>query len=106
PGERAERASNDKPDSGNTLNGVSVEDLDAQSAKQLGLPASTKGVVVTDVDPGSQAASSGLKQGDVIQEVNRQPVANAEDFGRAMHKSSGESLLLVNRGGNKLFLAV
>jgi serine protease Do len=103
---KTERASNDSADSDKTLQGVSVQSLDAQTARQLGLPASTKGVVVTDVDPASQAAQSGLKEGDVIQEVNRQPVANAQDFNRAVKKSDGESLLLVNRGGNKLFLAV
>ena len=36
------------------VKGVAVEDLDAQTARQLGLPASTKGVVVTNVDPASQ----------------------------------------------------
>jgi serine protease Do len=103
---KGERASNDSADSDKTLTGVSVEDLNAQTARQLGLPASTKGVVVTEVDPGSQAAASGLKEGDVIQEVNRQAVTNAQDFNRAVKKSEGESLLLVNRGGNKIFLAV
>ncbi len=103
---KVERAANDAPDSDKSLQGVSVESLDAQTAKQLGLPASTKGVVVTDVDPGSQAASSGLKEGDVIQEVNRQAVNNTQDFSHALKQSGGESLLLVNRGGNKVFLAV
>lgn len=103
---KVEKASNDAPDSDKTLQGVAVDTLDAQTARQLGLPASTKGVVVTDVDPASQAASSGLKEGDVIQEVNRQAVTNTQDFNRAVKKSDGESLLLVNRGGNKVFLAV
>ena len=102
---KTERASNDGAPSDKALAGVSVESLDAQTARQLGLPPSTKGVVVTDVDPGSQAAASGLKEGDVIQEVNRQPVTNAQDFKHAL-KADGESLLLVNRGGNRIFLAV
>ena len=103
---KVEKASNDAPDSDKTLQGVAVDTFSAQTARQLGLPASTKGVVVTDVDPASQAASSGLKEGDVIQEVNRQAVTNTQDFNRAVKKSDGESLLLVNRGGNKVFLAV
>jgi serine protease Do len=69
------------------------------------LPAGTKGVVVTEVDPGSPAASAGLQEGDVIQEVNHRPVTSSDDLSRALHKS-GESLLLVNRDGNKLYLAV
>jgi serine protease Do len=106
PGEKLEKASLDQDHSDSALKGVAVEDLDAQTARQLGLPGSTKGVVVTNVDPASQAAASGLKEGDVIQEVNRKPVTNSEEFASALHKSEGESLLLVNRGGNKLFLAV
>jgi serine protease Do len=106
PGEKVAKASTGEESTNTSLEGVSIENLDAQSARQLGLPASTKGVVVTEVDPASPAASAGLKEGDVIQEVNRQPVANSDDFDHAVKKSDGESLLLVNRAGNKLFLAV
>ena len=70
--------------SSSVLSGVSVEDLDAQSSKELGLPANAQGVVVTNVDPASPAAEAGLRRGDVIQEVNRKPVKNTSDFERAM----------------------
>jgi serine protease Do len=106
PGEKLAKAGAESEDRDASLQGVSVEDLDARTARQLGLPASTKGVVVTEVDPASQAASAGLKEGDVIQQVNRQPVESASDFARAVKKSSGASLLLVNRAGNEMFLAV
>ena len=106
PGEKVAKAATENANTDASLQGVSVENLDAQTARQLGLPAGTKGVVVTEVDPASQAASAGLKEGDVIQEVNRQPVANSNDFAHAVKKSNGESLLLVNRGGDKVFLAV
>jgi serine protease Do len=88
------------------LSGVSVEDLDAQSANELGLPPNTKGVVVTNVDPSSQAAEAGLRRGDVIQEVNRQPVKNTADFERAMRNSKDKALLLVDRNGSTMYLAV
>jgi serine protease Do len=55
------------------LSGISVQNLDAQTARQLDIPASTAGVVITKVDPSSAAADAGLKRGDVIQEVNRKP---------------------------------
>ena len=106
PGEKVQRASAEPVPSDQSLKGVEVEDLDAQSARQLQLPASTKGVVVTNVDPSSQAAAAGLQEGDVIQEVNRKPVANAQEFAQALRRSNGDSLLLVNRQGNKIFLAV
>ena len=88
------------------LEGVSVENLDADSAKELGLPASTKGVVVTDIDPSSPKGESGLRQGDVIQEVNHQAVSNVAEFEKAMHKAGDGALLLVNRGGTTFFVAV
>jgi serine protease Do len=106
PGEKVAKADTGSQDHDAALQGVSVEDLDARTARQLGLPASTKGVVVTQVDPASQAASADLREGDVIQQVNHQPVDSASDFARAVKKSSGASLLLVNRAGNEMFLAV
>jgi serine protease Do len=88
------------------LEGVSVDNLDAETAKELGLPASTKGVVVTDIDSSSPKADSGLRKGDVIQEVNHQPVHNVAEFEQALHKTGKENaLLLVNRGGTTLFIA-
>jgi serine protease Do len=100
---RVQKSGNDQDDA---LDGVSVENLSARAARELGLPASTPGVVVTDIDPGSVAAQSGLRQGDVIQEVNHQAVKNRSDFEKAIHHSPDETLLLVNRQGNTLYLAV
>jgi serine protease Do len=88
------------------LEGVSVENLDAETAAQLQLPESTKGVVVTGIDPASPKAESGLQKGDVVQEVNHQPVRNVAEFEQAMHKAGGAALLLINRGGTTLFIAV
>ena len=62
-----------------TLNGVGVADLDDQTRQQLKLPENIKGVVITEVQPDSAAAEAGLKQGDVIQEINRHPVKTAEE---------------------------
>jgi len=107
PGQKVERASREAGATENqALEGVSVQELDARTARQAGLPANSRGVVVTEVDPGSPAAQAGLKEGDVIQEVNHHAVASADDLANALHKSNGESLLLVNRNGNKWYLAV
>jgi len=88
------------------LAGVAVEDVDAQTARQLGVPANTAGVVVTKVDPSSAAADSGLQRGDVIQEVNHKAVRNTADFEAAMRNSKDQTLLLVNRQGSTLYVAV
>ncbi len=107
PDKKVERASNEtNVPATQALEGVSVEQLDARTAKQAGLPANTKGLVVTEVDPASPAASAGLREGDVIQEANHHAVISSDDLSNALHHSSGESLLLVNRGGNKLYVAV
>ena len=88
------------------LSGVSVENLDAHSAQELKLPANSQGVVVTNVIPSSEAANAGLRPGDVIQEVNHKPVANTSDFERAVGSSKEDTLLLVNRNGRTMYLAV
>lgn len=88
-----------------TLEGVEVSNLTPNMAERLGLPSSTTGVVVTDVDPSSKIADAGLRKGDVIQEANHQPVKNVSEFQSAMKKNSTDPLLLVNRQGRTLFIA-
>jgi serine protease Do len=87
------------------LDGVDVSNMNPEIAEQLNLPASTKGVVVTDVDPSSKLADAGLQKGDVIQEVNHQQVKNVSEFQSAVRKSGTDPLLLVNREGRTLFIA-
>jgi serine protease Do len=59
------------------------------------------------VDPEGAAASAGIRQGDVIEEVNRKPVRTAEDL-RAALKGSGSrpALVLLNRRGDSLYLTL
>ena len=86
------------------LEGVTVGNVTEDAIQQLGLPANTKGVVVTGIDPASPVADSGLQQGDVIQEVNHQPVMNVNQFDHAIQKAGKDPLLLVDRQGNTLFI--
>jgi serine protease Do len=106
---REERASVSEPNGGdNSLKGVTVETLTADTAQELKLPASTKGVVVDQVDPASHAAEAGLKPGDVIQQVNHQTVSNVKDYSQAVSSARKDDsvLLLVDRSGSTMFLAV
>jgi serine protease Do len=57
--------------------GISVIPLTPTSAGQLGLDQGTRGLVITQVDPSSDAAQSGLDRGMVIVAANGQPVATA-----------------------------
>jgi serine protease Do len=98
-------AGRDEEGSTKVLEGVEVTNMTPNLAEQLGMPASSTGVVVTGVEPSSKSADAGLRKGDVIQEVNRQPVKNVSEFQSALKKSGNEPLLLVNRQGRTLFIA-
>ena len=104
--EKAEKTSKSE-EGGGALEGVDVENVTPEIAQQLGLKANAHGVVVTSVDPSSAAGSVGLRQGDVIQEVNHKPVTNVEEFRHAIAGAEKQSaLLLVNRGGVTSYLVV
>lgn len=62
--------------------GVGVRELDRATARRLDLPDGVFGVLVTAVDPLSSAYDAGMERGDVILEVNRQPVRTLADFQR------------------------
>ena len=93
--------------SSSALSGVHVENLTPNDLQQLGLPANTTGVVVTSVDPSSQAAAADLQRGDVIQEVNHRPVHDVTQYQQALATTGNQSvLLLVNRNGATEYLIV
>lgn len=95
----------DNDNSTKALEGVEVTNLTPNLADRLGLPSSSAGVVVTDVDPSSKVADSGLRKGDLIQEVNHEPVKNVSEFQSALKKGGSDPLLLVNRQGRTFFIA-
>jgi len=87
--------------------GVAVQDLDRDTAKELGVKGKSHGVVVTAVEPDSGAEKAGVMRGDVIREINRQPVKSVKDFERvsAGLKKGEHVLILIDRRGNALFLS-
>ena len=87
--------------------GITVEPLTPDLTSQLGLPRGTQGVVINQVDPTGPAAEAGLQAGDVIQQVNRQPVRSVDDVRNALQKSGNRPpLLLINRQGQTVFVPV
>ncbi len=89
------------------LSGVMVDDVTPALARQMDLTANS-GIVVTDVEEGSIAEVSGLQPGDVILELNRQPVSNFDVFQRLAEplKTTDLALLLINRQGAVLYIPI
>jgi len=82
--------------------GLSVIDLTPAIARQIGVPSTQKGVVVTTVNPNSDAAQKGIRRGYLITSVNRQPVNSATELDQAINKvkrSNREAVLLQVRRG-------
>jgi serine protease Do len=94
--------------SNGALEGVTVEDLTSEIARQMKISPNTKGVVVSKVSPASNAAEAGLQQGDMILEVNHQSVATRAEFERAIRANSKDAptLLLVERDGKTTYIAI
>ena len=86
--------------------GLDVQDLTAGLADKFKLRES-KGVLITKVDPGSLAQSEGLREGDLIKEVNRAEVGTVGEFSTAISKSRrGETVLLRVLRENRAFYVV
>ncbi len=74
--------------------GLQLQDLNAQLAKQLGLKVD-QGALVVGVQPGSPADQSAIQQGDVILEVNRQPVKSVKEVKEMIAKAGDKTTLLL-----------
>ncbi|HEX4052919.1 MAG TPA: trypsin-like peptidase domain-containing protein [Tepidisphaeraceae bacterium] len=84
--------------------GMTLKTLDPNAAESLGISDVKAGAVITDVQRDSAAAVAGLRQGDVITEVGRTPVHNAEEAAEALKKvdpSKGVPLYVVTREGSQ-----
>ncbi len=86
--------------------GLTVQEVTPEIAKKLSMKRA-EGVVVTKVAPGSPADEAGLRQGDVILEVNRTPVGTLADYGKALKQADKDrgTLFLVKRGEVTRFFA-
>ena len=80
---------------GDPLEGVEVTDLDIRTRQQLNIPNQVRsGALVVKVDPGSPAAAAGLQTGDIILEINRKPVASADEAIELSKQVKSERVLL------------
>ena len=88
------------------LDGVTMESLTRENARQFGVAPETKGVLVRSVDPGSFASRAGLERGDVILEVNRHVVTTTEQLNRYASESNDSLLLFVDHDGHTRYVVI
>ena len=87
--------------------GLRVEAITPELVRSLRLD-NSKGVVVSQVVPDSPAAEAGIRRGDVVREVNRQPVTDMESYTEATSRLTPDSpaLFLLERRGSSLYVAL
>jgi len=87
--------------------GFKAQNLNEELVEQLDLD-SADGVIITSVEPGSQAAEAGLRRGDVILEVDRKNIKDVKVLSQVLDKAKAKDSVafLVNRGGRTIFIAV
>jgi serine protease Do len=99
PGEHVAMNTGPQEQAEHTDVGLAVQPLTDDLAKRLGYEGE-HGVVVSEVTPGSQAARAGIRQGDLIKEVNRKQIDNPRDFQQALESGGkGHTVLLLLQQG-------
>jgi serine protease Do len=95
------------PSSG-PLSDLDVRELTGELAARFGLGANERGVVIAKVRPGSPAEEAGLKEGDLILEINRQPTTTAKAYERVVSRlgKTQAVLLLIKRQGRPFFVTL
>ncbi len=90
------------------LSDVDVRELNEELASRYGLKPTDRGVVVTRVKPGSPAEEAGVREGDVVLEVNRKPIGSLKAYERATSGLAKDQavLLLLKRKGQAIYLTL
>lgn len=105
--QRADEETSSAPGTGSEKFGLALQPLTAETASRNGLDADDQGLLVTGVDPAGNAATAGIRQGDLIQEVNRQPVKTVAQFSAAAQQSGAKPvLILIKRRNNVIYLTL
>ncbi len=89
----------------NPLTGARVENLSPATAVELQLPLMAKGVVIVSVSAGTPSGGYGFQPGDIVRDVNGQPISGTDELQRALSGTNHWDLV-VDRGGQRLTLSV
>ena len=88
----------------NVLDGISVGAIDADTRKTLKLPEKSQGAMITNIDATSAGYKKGLRQGDVIEEMNRQTIKDADEainLSEKVEKDDSVLLRVRNKSGSR-----
>ncbi len=87
--------------------GMSVQALTPEIAEQLDYEEKS-GVIVSDIESEGPAAEAGIRRGDLIKEINKQPIESLDDYNNAMTSLKDEKsfLALIKRGENTIYVVV
>jgi serine protease Do len=86
--------------------GLVVQNINPDIARHLSLK-DRRGVIVTDIRPGSPAEEADLRPGDIIREINRRPIKNIEDFKEVMRRANTrDGVVMLVKRENVSFYAV
>jgi serine protease Do len=90
------------------LSDIEVRELNDELASRYGLKPADRGVIVTRVKPGSPAEEAGVREGDVVLEVNRKPIGSLKSYERATSTLTKDQavLLLLKRKGQAIYLTL
>jgi serine protease Do len=90
------------------LSDIDVRELNEELASRYGLKASDRGVVVIRVKSGSTAEEMGVREGDLILEVNRKAVSSLKSYEQAASGLAKDQavLLLIKRKGQAIYLTL
>jgi serine protease Do len=90
------------------LSDFDVRELNEELAARYGIKPSERGVVIVRVKPGSTADEMGVREGDIVMEVNRKPVTSIKSYERAVSSLAKDQtvLLLLKRKGQTIFLTI
>ncbi len=104
--EKRSSEDDDREGAASGLPGVTVAPASPAQLSRRNLPPSARGLVIISLDPSRISPWSGLREGDLIVEVNRKPVATAEEMREALKDGRPTALLTVRRSEGTLYIAV
>ncbi len=106
---RDDGTGNSNDETANSMfSGITVRELTSELARRYGVSGNDKGVIVVKIDPSSRIFEAGIKQGDIILQINQKNIASLEDYKKvtATITKKERVLFLVRRNGQDLFIPV